>query len=116
MSGDFDDFLTRAGIRREHSIHDTPQQLGVTEWMNRSIAEGVTTLLSQSSLARTWWEDAMTHWLHGKIRLLSSTTAPLTPFELFYGRKPDLSSMHPFGCLAYIHLQKDQRPALLLLD
>jgi len=113
MSGDFDDFLTRAGIRREHSIRDTPQQLGVAERMNRSIAEGVTTLLSQSGLARTWWEDAATHWLHGKIRLPSSTTAPLTPFELFYNRKPDLSSMRPFGCLAYVHLQKDQRPALL---
>jgi len=113
MSGEFDDFLTGAGIRREHSIRDTPQQLGVAERMNRSIAEGVTTLLSQSGLARTWWEDAATHWLHGKIRLPSSTTAPLTPFELFYGRKPDLSSMRPFGCLAYVHLQKDQRPALL---
>jgi len=81
--------------------------------MNWSIAEGVTTLLSQSSLARTWWEDAAMHWLHGKIRLLSSATAPLTPFELFYGRKPDLSSMRPFGCLAYVHLQKDQHPTLL---
>jgi len=56
MSGDFDDFLTGARIRREHSIRDTPQQLGVAERMNRSIAEGVTTLLSQSGLVRTWWE------------------------------------------------------------
>ena len=113
MAGIFDKFLAEAGIRQEHSICDTPQQVGVAERMNRSIAEGVTTLLSQSGLTRTWWEDAATHWLHGKIRLPSSTTAPLTPFELFYGRKPDLSSMRPFGCLAYVHLQKDQRPALL---
>ena len=113
MSGDFNDFLAGAGIRREHSICDTPQQLGVAECMNRLITEGVTTLLSQSGLVRTWWEDAATHWLHGKIWLPSSTTTPLTPFELFYNRKPDLLSMHPFGCLAYVHLQKDQCPALL---
>ena len=31
---DFDDFLTEAGIHREHSIQDTPQQLGVAERMN----------------------------------------------------------------------------------
>jgi len=53
------------------------------------------------------------HWLHGKIWLPLSTTVPLTPFELFYGRTPDLSSLRPFGCLAYVHLQKDQCPPLL---
>ena len=113
MTGEFDKLLAEAGIRREHSIRNTPQQVRVAERMNRSIAEGITTSLSQSGLARTWLEDAATHWLHGKIRLPSSTTAPLTPFELFYGRKPDLSFMRPFGCLAYVHLQKDQRPVLL---
>ena len=109
---EFDDFLAEAGIRREHSIRDTPQQLGVAERMNRSIAEGITTVLSQSGLGRGWWEDAATHWLHGKIRIPSSAIAPFTPFELLYGRKPDASALRPFGCLAYVHLQKDQRPAL----
>lgn len=113
MAGDFDRFLAEAGICREHSIRDTLQQVGVAERMNWSIAEGITTLLSQSGFTRTWWEDATTHWLHGKIRLPSPAIAPSTPFELFYGRKPDLSAMCPFGCLAYVHLQKDQRPALL---
>jgi len=80
--------------------------------MNRSLAEGITTALSQSGLTRTWWEDAAIHWLHGKIRLPSSVTAPLTPFELFYGQKPSLSHTRPFSCLAYVHLQKDQHPLL----
>jgi transposase InsO family protein len=113
MTGAFGRFLADAGIRREHTIRDTPQQNGVTERMNRSISEGITTILSQSGLMRTWWEDAAIHWLYGKIRLPSSVTAPLSPFELFYGKKPDLSAMRPFGCLAYVHLQKDQRSALL---
>jgi hypothetical protein len=113
VTGNFDRFLANAGIRWEHSICDTPQQVGVAEQMNCSIAEGITTILSQSGLTHTWWEDAAAHWLHGKIRLPSSATAPFTPFKLFYGRKPDLSSLRPFGCLAYVHLQGDQRPALL---
>ena len=46
--------------------------------MNRSLSEGIITLLSQSGLARIWWEDAAIYWLHGKIRLPSSVTAPLT--------------------------------------
>ena len=111
LGTDFDEFLSECGIRREHSIRDTPQQLGVAEHLNRSISEGVTTLLSQLGLSRAWWEEAATHWLYGKIRLPSSVTK-LTPFELFYGQKPDVSHLRPFGCLAYVHLQKDQRPAL----
>ena len=109
---DLDSFLAEAGIRRGHSIRDTPQQLGVAERMNRSLSEGITVLLSQSGLTRTWWEDAAMHWLYGKIRIPSSATGPSTPFELFYNRKPDVSALRPFGCLAYVHLQKDQRPAL----
>jgi len=54
MSAPFDAFLGGAGIRREHSIRDTPQQLGVAERMSRSIDECITTLLSQSGLARHW--------------------------------------------------------------
>jgi hypothetical protein len=112
ISKNFDAFLANARIRREHSIRDTPQQIGVAERMNRSLSEGITTLLSQAGLARVWWEDAAIHWLHGKICLPSSSTAPLTPFELFYGCKPNVSHLRAFGCLAYVHLQKDQRPAL----
>jgi transposase InsO family protein len=101
MSTEFNRFLKDAGISREHSVRDTPQQLGIAERMNRSITEGITTALSQSGLMRTWWEDAATHWLHAKIRLPSSATAPLPPFELFYGCKPLLSLVRPFGCLTY---------------
>jgi transposase InsO family protein len=67
MSTEFDRFLKDAGISREHSVRDTPQQLGVAEQMNRLIAEGITTALSQSGLMHTWWEDTATHWLHAKI-------------------------------------------------
>ena len=45
MSSESNHFLSEAGIWREHSVHDTPQQLGVAECMNRSLAEGITTAL-----------------------------------------------------------------------
>ena len=112
MSAAFDAFFRGAGIRSEHSIRDTPQQLGVAEHMNRSIDEGITTLLSQSGLARHWWEDAAMHWLYGKTRIPSSKPGSLTTLELFTKRRPDVSRLRPFGCLADVHLQKDQRPAL----
>ena len=112
VSKDFDTFLVESGIHCEHSIQDMLQQLGVAECMNCLIAEGIMTLLSQSGLGRTWWEDAAMHWLHGKIWIPSSAITPLTPFKLFYGHKANTSALQPFGCLSYMHLQKDQHPAL----
>ena len=57
MAGGFNHFLSTL-----FAIHPASQ---VAERMNWSISEGITTLLSQSGLMRTWWEDAAVHWLYG---------------------------------------------------
>ena len=35
-----------------------------------------------------------------------------TPFELWYGRKPDLSHLRVWGCRAYVQVQRDKRSKL----
>ena len=112
MSGNLDRYLTNAGIWQEHSICDTPKQLRVAKQLNQTLAEGITTTLSQSGLTQTWWEDAAAHFLSRKIRLLLSVTNH-SPYELLYGKKPLVDHLQPFGCLAYVHLQKDQHSTLL---
>ena len=69
-------------------------------------------LLSRSGLSRIWWEDAATHWVCGKF-ISPVLMVPLTPSNLVYNRKPDLYALRPFGCLAYVNLQKDQRPSCI---
>jgi hypothetical protein len=32
-----------------------------------------------------------------------------TPFQKMYGKKMDVSKFRPFGCRAYMHLNKDRR-------
>ena len=54
----------------------------------------------------------MKHFLYGKIQLPSAPIAPHTPHKLFYSRKGSVVLLRPFGCLAYVHLQKDQHWAL----
>jgi len=51
-------------------------------------------------------------WLYGKMRIPSSRPGSQTALELFTKPRPNVSRLRPFGCLAYVHLQKDQRPAL----
>ena len=49
---------SRSIVYNRSSIRDTLQQLGVAERMNRSISEGIATLVSQCGLARIRREDA----------------------------------------------------------
>ena len=92
-STEFDCYLADAGIRQEHLIHNTPQQLGVAERLNCTLDKGITTLLSQSGLSQVWWEDAANHFLYGKMRIPSSITTPDSPFNLFYGKKGSVSHL-----------------------
>jgi len=39
----------------------------------------------------------------------SSLPKGVTPFERFFGRKPDVSNLRVFGCKAWIHVHKDKR-------
>jgi len=41
----------------------------------------------------------------------SPTTAldQITPYEAWYGKKPDLSYLHTFGCIAYHHVEGARR-------
>jgi len=84
------------------------------ECLNHTLDEGITTLLSQSGLSCAWWEDATLHFLYRKIQLPSSVTAPDILYNLFYGKKGSIKCLWPFGCLVYVHLQKDQHRAFQL--
>ena len=55
-----------------------------------------------------WWEDTVLHFLYGKMRLPLMVMALDTPYLLFYGKQTSINYLQPFGCLAYIHQQKDQ--------
>jgi transposase InsO family protein len=103
------DFCDAHGIAREHTIRDTPQQNGLAERMNRTIADGVTSMMAAAKLPASSWPDAVGAYIHALNRLPSSTSGSMTPYELWNGRPPSLSHLRTWGCEALVHLQKDQR-------
>jgi transposase InsO family protein len=50
MSNEFDFFLKGAGISREHSVRNRPQQNGVAKRANRTLSERVTAMQHSQSL------------------------------------------------------------------
>lgn len=112
MSKEFDSFCSEHGIRREHTIRDTPQQNGVAERFNRTLAEAIIALLIEANLPPSMWIDAASSFVHVHNRSPTTSLSGSTPFEIWYRKKPSVSHLRAWGCLAFVHVQKDQRNSL----
>ena len=58
-SREFELYLMREGINHETTIPHTPEQNGVAERQNRTLIEGVRTLLFDSKLPHRFWAEAL---------------------------------------------------------
>ena len=112
MSNEFKKFLQDNGIIVQHTVHNRPQQNGVSEHANQTLDEGITTMLAESQVSRKFWAECLTALVHILNRCDSSAVKGATPFEIWHKRKPDVSHLRVWGCLAYVHIQKDKRSSL----
>nr|GEZ89245.1 retrovirus-related Pol polyprotein from transposon TNT 1-94 [Tanacetum cinerariifolium] len=80
----------------------TPQLNGVAERKNRTLIEAARTMLADSKLPTTFWDEAVNTACYVQNRVLVLKHHNKTPYELFLGRKPALSFMRPFGCIVTI--------------
>ncbi|GJR25253.1 putative ribonuclease H-like domain-containing protein [Tanacetum coccineum] len=92
------EFCEKKGIKREFSIARTPQQNGVAERRNRTLIEAARTMLADSKLPTTFWDEVVNTACYVQNRVLVVKPHNKTPYELFRGRTPALSFMKPFGC------------------
>jgi transposase InsO family protein len=103
----FHGYCAQNGIHTEMSAAYTPQQNGVAERANRTIKEKVRTLLLGVNADNSLWNEAAqtAAYLHNVTPVSGKSK---TPYEEFYGHKPDLSGLRKWGCLAYVKHEKHQ--------
>ena len=58
-SKEFNSYLITEGIKHEQTTPHTPQQNGVAERLNRTLIEGVQTMLADSKLLHQFWAVAL---------------------------------------------------------
>ena len=102
-------FLARKGTIHEVSTPYTPEQNGLAERANRTVIEGVRTVLAQSGLPHTLWCEAANMVVYAHNRLLSTRDKNRTRYELFYGKKPDVSNLKVFGQQVFCKIPKPKR-------
>lgn len=85
---------------------------GVAERANRTISEGITTMLNEAHLPPSFWWTAVAAFTHVHNRSPTAALQSGTPYEHWHSHKPDVSHLRVYGCISYVHIKKDQRKQL----
>jgi hypothetical protein len=107
-------FLDICGVNHYKSKptgSDTPSQNGAIEIYNDKFGARVRSLLYGSCLPAKYWSDALQHCVYLHNRLVHSETKR-TPFEGYYGLKPDLSCLRVFGSCVCVKRAGERRAKL----
>lgn len=105
-------YLRSHGIRMENSAPYTPEQNGKAERENRTIMESARTMIGHKNLSRALWAEAVNTAVYVFNRTPKSKNPKQTPFEIWHGKKPDLSHIRVFGSVAYVHVPHQMRRKL----
>ena len=109
MSAEFSTILEEYGITRETSAPYTPQQNGLAERMNQTLVGGARAMLQHSGLSRGFWAEALDTATHVFNRAPRKGLGWRTPYELLFGRIPDVSHLRVFGCSVWVHQEKGKK-------
>lgn len=104
-------FNKSKGITHRTTVPYAHAMNGRVERLIRTLSDGTRTNL-QAVESTSLWPHSLSHMLHGRNRVIeSSTSASKSPYEVLYGRKPDISYLLPFGevVLALVHAERRRK-------
>lgn len=101
--------LKQEGIAHQRSAPHTPQENGVAERCQRTIAEMSRSMLRHAKLDSKFWPYAVAMATHIKNLSPHRALANKTPQEVWSGQKPDVAHLRVFGCHAYVLIQDKHR-------
>lgn len=98
LSNEFAALLEKDGTQHQLTTAHTPHQNGVAERMNRTLMDLVRAMLAAKNISKRFWAEALVTAVYARNRA-TSKALPVnnTPFELWMGRKPDVSHLRVFG-------------------
>ena len=98
----FETFCEKYGILHGFSSPRTPWKNGVAERKNRSLQEMARTIIHENNLAKHVWAEVVNTTCYAQNRIYIRPILDKTTYELFKGRKPNISYFHQFGCTCCI--------------
>lgn len=112
VQGQFKAYLDQSGIKIETTSPYSSAQNGIAERLNRTIVEHGRAMLITSKLPKTLWEEAIMYACYLKNRSPTRALKDMTPHEAFWGKRPDLATLHEFGVECWVLLPEGQQDKL----
>ena len=97
----------------QHSTPYTPQQNGVAERKNRSLKEMETCTIEVREINHKLWAESINCDAHIQNRAFHKTVKGMTPYEAWFGEKPNVSNFRIFETKAWARIPSKKRKALI---
>lgn len=95
------ELLKNIGIEWNPIAPHNSNQDGVAERNFRTLFERVKAILHHEKMTRGFWGEAIGYVCYLKNRSPTKRLKDKTPYEVWTGKKPDVSNVRIFGCTAY---------------
>ncbi|KAL3656045.1 Pyruvate dehydrogenase complex component E2 1 [Castilleja foliolosa] len=101
LSTEFENYLKECGIVQQLTPPGTPQWNGVSERRNRTLLDMVRSMMSQTNLPTSFWGFALLTAAF-TLNRIPSKSVEKTPYEMWFGKVPNISFLKIWGCEAYV--------------
>nr|GFA10580.1 hypothetical protein [Tanacetum cinerariifolium] len=101
MSQEFLDHLKDHGIFAHRTPPYTPQHNGVSERRNRTLLDMVRSMMSQTTLSKSFWDYALETAAH-ILNMVPTKKAEKTSYEVWHRKALKLSYLKVWGCEALV--------------
>ena len=98
-------------VIHETTTANTPEQNAKVERMNRTLVTKARSMLAGPGLPKRLWAEAIATACYLN-NLLASHNNRKSPLEIWTGNKPSAKHLKVYGCVAYIHIDKNKRDKL----
>jgi transposase InsO family protein len=106
--GEFETICKDQGIQQQRSPPYEPNKNPVEHYMEIILSMTRSMLYISGLDPDTFWSHAIEHAAYLQTR--SALPGRCTPFELSYGRRPNMGNLRIFGCEALSYIEKEKRP------
>ena len=102
---DFQAYCLETGIKQEFAATNTPQQIGESERVGRTLCAMVRCLLVDSGLPPNLWGELVLTTTYLCNRVPHSALKMETSYKVLYGKEADLSHLKVIGSRAFVHIK-----------
>ena len=104
--------MMEKGIAHQLTNPYTQEQNGVSERLNRTLVESARSMLIYAKMPLKFWAEAVNTAVYLHNRSPTSALKDKTPFERWFGKKPNVSNLKVFGSVCFVHTPDHLRKKL----